>query len=114
MQAKMSPTTFGSPLTTEMIACLEACFQDLEAGQSERWNADPYFSRGDGLASPTVEDADRLIAALDEEFDSEINQFPAFHIRRSGATAGARWYRLPESARLGLAQRLCAIADKYP
>jgi hypothetical protein len=113
MQAKKSPITFGSPLCTEIIGCLRECFEDLDSGDPTRiarWTADPYFQREPDI---TQEDADRLIEALDKRLDREIDGYPAYHKRRSGANAYTEFHRLPPSARLGLAQRLARIADSF-
>lgn len=110
---KTSPTHHGSPLCTAIIDCLRACFEDLESGDPARlagWHADPYFEREPAI---TQEDADRLIAALDTRLNKEIDQFDSYHLRRSGANAYTALWRLPPSARLGLAQRLARIADSF-
>lgn len=113
MQAKQSPITHGSPLCTAIIDCLQACFEDLNSGDPARlarWSADPYFERKPDI---TPADADRLIEALDTRLDKEIDQFPDYHKRRSGASTYTAFWRLPPSARLGLAQRLARIADSF-
>lgn len=113
MKAKQSPINFGSPLCTEIVGCLRECFEDLESSDPvriARWTADPYFSRDPDI---TPADADRLIEALDKRLDKEIDGYPMFHKRRSGANAYTQFWRLPPSARLGLTQRLARIADSY-
>lgn len=117
-----APRHHGSPLCTEIIECFRECFEDLDSGDPARiarWHADPYFSRvpyPDGSPRPdiTTEDADRLIEAVDKRLNKEIDNFPSYHERQSGANAYTEFHRLPPSARLGLAQRLARIADKYP
>lgn len=113
MKTKTSLTTKDSPICVEMIACLQECLDDLESGDSSRiarWNPDPYTER----VPPLTQDiADKMVAGLDQEFNIEIDQFSAYHERRSGANAHTEWFRLPPSARLGLAQRLARIADAY-
>ena len=113
MEPKKSPVHFGSPLCSEVIACLEEAFQLLESGQADRLNADPYYERAGGKPPFTDADVDRLIEALDEEFGSEIDRFPDYHKRRSGATRKTDWYRLTPSQRRGLANRLDAIIARY-
>lgn len=113
MEPKKSPVHFGSPLCSEVIACLEECFQLLETGQAERLNADPYYERPQGRPPMTDSDVDRLIEALDEEFGSEIERFPDYHKRRSGSTRKPDWSRLTTSQRRGLANRVDAIIARY-
>ena len=113
MEPKKAPVHFGSPLCTEVIACLEEAFQLLESGQADRLNADPYFERAGSKPPFTDAEVDRLIDALDEEFGSEIDRFPDYHKRRSGATRKTDWYRLTPSQRRGLANRLDAIIARY-
>lgn len=113
MKAKKASTSHDAPLGIEMIACLQECFEDLESGDPARltrWMADPYFQRDPDI---TPADADRLIEELDKRLNKEIDQFPQYHERRSGANAYTELHRLPPSARLGLAQRLARVADKY-
>lgn len=113
MKAKTSPITFGSPLCTEIIGCLQECFEDLESGdpaRRARWNADPYFEREPAI---TQADADRLIEKLDARLNREIDQFPDYHKRRSGGNAYTEFHRLSKSEALGLAQRLARICDKF-
>lgn len=113
MEPKKAPIHDTAPLCMEVIACLRECFEDLESGDSARvarWLADPYFSREPEI---TQEVADRLVAALDKRLDREIDEFPSYHERRSGANAYTQFHRLPPSARLGLAQRLARIADSF-
>jgi hypothetical protein len=113
MEPKKSPVHFGSPLCTEVIACLEEAFQLLETDQAERLNADPYYERSKGRPPLTDADVDRMIEALDEEFGSEIDRFPDYHKRRSGATRKTDWFRLTPSQRRGLANRVDAIIARY-
>lgn len=113
MKAKSAPTAHDSPLGIEMIACLQECFLDLESGDPARiarWAADPYFDRDPAI---TQADADRLIEALDARLNKEIDQFPEYHERRSGANAYTDFWRLAPSQRLGLAQRLARVDDRY-
>lgn len=113
MKAKTAPTSHGSPLCTEIIGCLQECFEDMDSGDPARiarWHADPYFDRDPAIDQA---DADRLIEALDTRLNKEIDQYASYHHRRSGANAYTDFNRLPPSARLGLAQRLARIADKF-
>lgn len=113
MNAKKSPTGVADPLCIEITACLQEAFTDLESGDPARiarWYPDPYYERTPDI---TQADADRLIAALDQEYAQEIDGYPEYHKRRSGANAKPDWYRLPGPARLGLAQRLARIADSF-
>lgn len=113
METKKSLVNNESPICVEIIACLHECFEDLESGDPARiagWNSDPYFEREPAI---TQEDADRLIAALDKRLDVEIEKYPIYHANLSGANAYTALHRLPPSARLGLAQRLARICDRF-
>lgn len=113
MKRPNAPIHYGSPLNTAVIACLQECFADLEAGDPvrlARWHADPYFDRTPPI---TPADADRLIETLDARMDQEIDRFPDYHKRRSGANAKPAWHRLPPAARLGLAQRLARVVEGF-
>ena len=113
MEAKKSPVHYGSPLCNDVIAVLQDAYDLLESGEAHRLNADPYYERPHGRPPFTDADVDRLIDALDEEFGSEIDRFPDYHKRRSGATRKTDWYRLTPSQRRGLANRLDRIIAQY-
>lgn len=114
---KTTSLVYSGEFNKELTACLQECFLDLNSGDPARlarWNADPFWEPGGDRPAPTMEDADRMIAALDAEYAVEIEKFPEFHVRRSGANATPDWFRLQPSQRLGLTQRLARIAEKYP
>ena len=72
---------------------LASAYLLLESGQVDRLNADLYYERPGGKPPFTNAAIDRLIEALDEEFGSEIDRFPEYHKRRSGAPRKTDWYR---------------------
>lgn len=113
---KLTSLVYNGDFNKELTACLQECFKDMDSGDPSRlarWNPDPFWTPGGDRPTPSQEDADRMIAALDYEYAIEIDSFPDYHIRRSGANAKPDWRRLEPSQRLGLTQRLARIAEQY-
>ncbi len=115
MRPKVS-NAVGRPLNDQIIACLEKCFQDLYSNDEDRrcdWEPDPYFERKNGKPLPTMADADNLIEVLKQEFQYEINVSGSWHANNNGSKFYPQWELMPDFMRLGLAYKLCAIADEF-
>jgi hypothetical protein len=100
-----------SAYTLDVIEYLQDCFEKLEAGQEDLILSDPFYVPHDGPLSD--EKIDRLIAAIDEEHDKEINSFPDYHRRRSGANAKPEWHRLSPRARRAVAEGCMRILEEH-
>jgi hypothetical protein len=102
-----------SPLVLEITDCLQWAFELLNAGQEERILSDPFYTRSDGLPPLTEADVDRVIAALDAEYDAEMRGARSHHLQRSGATERTEIHRLSPRARRALVERIDAIFTKH-
>lgn len=98
-----------SGYTLDVIEYLQECLDAHERGDNIL--ADPFYIPKSG--SLTDEQVDRVITALDEEFDKEIDGFPTYHERRSGANAKTDWHRLNASNRRALVEGLMRINEDW-
>lgn len=97
--------------TLDMTDYLQDCFDKLEAGQEDLIMADPFYTPRGGPFSD--EKVDRLIAALDEEYGKEIDNFRDHHAGRSGANTKPEWHRLGPRARRALAEGCMRIIEEW-
>jgi len=100
-----------TPYTLDIVDYLQECFEKMEAGQEDLILADPFYVPASGPLSD--EKVDRLISALDEEFGKEIDSFPGYHERRSGANAKTDWFRLSPRARRAMAEGCMRIIEEH-
>jgi hypothetical protein len=101
------------PLTLEITDCLQWAYEALESGHEARLVPDPFSERAGGRPRLTDADVDRIILAVDAEYDHEIRVSPSHHLNRSGATERTELHRLGPRARRALAERLDAILTKH-
>jgi hypothetical protein len=105
-------TLWIAPEEAEITMALQAAVEALELGQADYLTPDPFYVRGE-LPPLSDEDVDRLIAALDEEYDQEIRMYAGWHRSRSGAVEQTDLHRLPPRARRYLAEQIDAICVKH-
>ncbi len=101
------------PWQAEVTMLLQSVFEELEAGHADHLTPDPFYVRASGRPPLTDADCDRLVAALDEEYDKEMRAQSGYHFSRSGATARTELHRLPPLARRFLAEGIDRILDKH-
>src|SRR3954471_4657646 len=105
--------TWISPYHAETTWAVQTVFEALESGQADHLAPDPFFVRAEGKPTFSDEDVDRIIAALDEEYDHEMSMYSVWHRNRSGATAQTELRRLPPLARRYLVELLDQIKTKH-
>lgn len=97
-----------SPFTQDCTEWLQHCFECLERGEDIL--SDPFYQPRRAISDASV---DNLIQALDEEFDKEMDGFPAYHFRRSGANKKTEWHRLSARNRRALVEGLHRILEEH-
>lgn len=102
-----------SDQTLEMTAYLQDVFDKLERGEEHLILGDPFYTREGGRPPLTDEHIDKVIAAIDSEYATELGQYPAYHRNRSGATALPEFSRLSPAARRRVVEGLDAITQRY-
>ncbi len=105
--------TWISPYHAETIWAVQEVFDALEGGKAAYLTPDPFYQRADGKPPFSDEDVDRIIAALDEEYDHEMRVYTSHHLSRSGATERPELHRLSPPARRYLVELLDAIQVKH-
>lgn len=105
--------TWIQPWEAEVTMFIQHVFEELEAGNAAHLLPDPFYVRAEDRPPLTDADCDRLIEALDEEYDSEMGLHPGHHKDRSGAMARTEMHRLPPLTRRYLAEGLDRIIDKH-
>lgn len=98
-----------SDYTVAVIDWLQVCLDAHEAGESIP--TDPFYVSTKGVLSD--ESVDALIAALDEEFNKEMDGYPTYHFRRSGATDRTDWFRLSSPNRRALVEGLQRLVEAH-
>jgi hypothetical protein len=97
----------------DTIAYLEDVLEKLDAGEERFILADPFYQRADGKPPFSDEHIDRIIAAIDEEFATEMGQYAGYHRNRSGATATPDFHRLSPPARRAVVEGLDVIHRRH-
>ncbi len=105
--------TWISPYHAETTWAVQEVFEAMEAGKADHLTPDPFYQRADGKPPFSDEDIDRIILAIDEEYDTEMRVYPVHHLNRSGADARTELHRLPPLARRYLVELLDAIKSKH-
>ncbi|SRR5581483_1757284 len=82
---------------------LQDCFEKLESGTEQAILRDPLAIRDPAL---TDEEVDKVIAALDAEYDHEMEYSYSYHRTRSGATLKTEFHRLGPDARRAMVEGL--------
>jgi hypothetical protein len=100
-------------VTIEVIDYLQDVYNKLQAGMEHHIIGDPFYQRTDGRPSLTDEQVDRVIAAIDEEFATEIGQYPGYHRNRSGANSTPDFWRLSPTGRRCVVEGLDAIYQRH-
>jgi hypothetical protein len=100
-------------VTLEVIDYLQDVYDKLETGLETHIIGDPFYQRANGLPPFSDEQVDRVIAAIDEEFATEIGQYPGYHRNRSGANATPDFWRLTATARRAVVEGLDAIYQRH-
>lgn len=95
----------------DMTEFLQDCFEKLEEGHEDLILSDPFYTPRGGPFSD--EKVDRLIAALDEEYGKEIDNYRAHHLQRSGANAKPDWHRMSKRARRAVAEGAARIIEEW-
>lgn len=94
------------------IAILQDWFQALENGTAEYRNPDPRFVRPNDKPPYTDEEVDRVIAALDEEIDGEIQRNKS-HWAAKGIQIGSAFARLAPLQRRALVEDLARVVAQW-
>lgn len=97
-----------SAYTNELTAWLQQCYELLDSGNEGRIPSDPFFDSG-----MTDAQVDTVIAAIDEEFVTELGSFPSYHRNRSGANALPEFHRLSPSARRAMVEGCLVIKNRH-
>lgn len=97
--------------TQDITDWMQECFEKLEGGHEQDILSDPFYTPRTGALD--AERVDQLIAELDREFALEIDQFPDYHDRRSGANAKPEWSRMGPTARRAMAEGFCRILEAW-
>lgn len=109
------PLGHDNPKVAAIINILDEAYIALI--NDESWDPDPEYIFTVKPKWATVEGRERLIGAIDEEFLKEFRQksgsqwYWAYYF---GITHHPEFFRLPDSFRLALAQRLEQILIQYP
>ncbi|MEA2639153.1 MAG: hypothetical protein QOF51_547 [Chloroflexota bacterium] len=112
-QGRVEEGVHLSPYTCEITDYLQHAFELLDAGDEDRIIGDPWFTRDDGLPPLSDEDVDRVIAAIDSEFETEIRIYASYHLNHSGANWVPEFNRLSPRARRAVVEGLDAILARY-
>jgi len=96
------------PWTLDCIEWLQSCLDTHERGEDIL--SDPFYQPRRQISEESV---DNLIDALDEEFNKEVDQFPAYHQRRSGANKRTDWHRLSDRNRRAMVEGLHRILEEH-
>lgn len=99
--------------TLEVIAYLQTCYEQMERGEEDHILGDPFYQRAGGKPMLTDEEVDKVVAAIDAEFATEIGQYPGYHRNRSGATHTPDFHRLSARARRAMVEGLDAILARH-
>jgi len=102
-----------SAYTCEITDYLQHVFDLMETGDEDRIMGDPWFQRAEGLPALTDEDVDRVIEALDSEFETEIRHYASYHLNHSGANFTPDFHRLSPRARRAVVEGLDAIIARH-
>jgi hypothetical protein len=100
-------------VVVETIDYLQDVLERLDTGREHEILADPYYVRPHGKAPYTDEQVDRVIAAIDSEFYTEISEQATYHRNRSGANATPDFWRLSQPARRAVVEGLEAIKTRH-
>ena len=103
----MYPSGHADPKVAGIIAVLQRWYDAMQDGSVQHWYPQLDFKRRNGKPLWSDEELDRLIAALDEEFDKELSW--AKTQADVKAEAGPGFSRLTTTQRLVLAQELDAM-----
>lgn len=97
----------------QVLAVLQSWFEGIEEGRALLWQPDPRFKRRNGKPPWSEEDVDRIITAIDEEFEKEAMSW-AKNSTAIMATAGPGFSRLGPAQRRALCEELDMTLAKYP
>jgi hypothetical protein len=99
--------------TLEFTDWIQHCYQLLEAGEEDRIISDPWYQRSDGRPPLSDEQIDRVIEALDKEYEYELGTYPGYHRNRSGANALPEFHRMSARARRAMVEGIDRIIAKH-
>jgi hypothetical protein len=99
--------------TLEFTEWIQHCYALLEAGEEDRIISDPWYERTDGRPPLSDEEIDRVVAALDKEYEYELGTYPGYHRNRSGANALPEFHRMSSRARRAMVEGIDRIISKH-
>jgi hypothetical protein len=102
-----------TPYTLEFTNWIQHCYDLLEAGQEDRIISDPWYERADGRPPLTEEEINRVVEALDKEYEYELGTYPGYHRNRSGANALPEFHRMSPRARRAMVEGIDRIIAKH-
>lgn len=108
---EMEGTTPISGYTLDIIEYMQYCYERMDSGRENEIIGDPWYTPRRGPISE--ETVDKLIEEMDHEFSKEIDGFPSYHFRRSGANATPDFRRLGPTARRAMAEGLLRIIEEW-
>ncbi len=102
-----------SDQTEEITVYLQDVLEKLERGEAHMILADPFYRRANDKPPLSDDDVDRIITAIDSEYEEELGKYPQYHRNRSGANALPEFSRLSPTARRAVCEGLDAITQRY-
>jgi len=110
-QSEYEGSTEIKGFSLDMIDYLQFCFEKLEAGLESEITIDPWYEPESGPL--TDEKVNEVVEAIDKEFNHEIDNFPSYHYRRSGANAKPEFHRMGPAARRAMVEGLLRIKEEW-